>query len=236
MDAELDTLKFDIDERPNAWMITFADLLSLMLTFFVLMYSMSVITIGEWEELVRSLQQRLNPDREVVEFNFSEDKMIVKKDKPLATDLDYLFEVIQDKLASGTSEHVVMRRLDDRVVISLASDLLFTPGSADLSSEGEKTLSTVADIVGSLNNKVTVNGHTDPTPIKTKKFPSNWELSLSRAHTVAERIYASGYLKSIDMFGLADSRYDEISENYTKTKRYELARRVDIEVRSIAAE
>ena len=234
MDNELDTLNFhSSNERKNAWMITFADLLALMLTFFVLLYSMSTITQGQWEELVKSLQQRLNPSREILEFNFTEEKTITKKQVMRGSDLDYLYGIIREKLVESAADEVTLLRLDDRVVISLASDLLFSAGSSKLSVRGERTLGIVADIVSTLRNKITVNGHSDPSPIKTPDYPSNWELSLHRANTIAQRLYGAGYLYSIDSYGMADSRFDEIDSSYSAAKRKTLARRVDIEIRGI---
>lgn len=216
----------------TAWMLTFADLLSLMLTFFVLLYAMSQITHAQWEKVARSLQQRLNPDRIIMEISFSEDHTITRKEAPAAANLDYIYTILSDKFGkASTSREITLRRLDDRVVVSLASDLLFSPGQAELQPSGENTLRLVSDAVGALNNKLTINGHTDPTPINTKEFPSNRELSLARAHKIAERLYASGYLFAIEAYGLADSRYDEINA-YGKEKE-RLARRVDIEVRPV---
>ncbi len=217
--------------RKTAWMITFADLLSLMLTFFVLLYSMSVINKAKWEEVVRSLQQRLNPER-VVEITFTEDRTIVKREQPPAADLDYIYTILSEKLNKVVSNDIALLRLDDRVVISLASDLLFEAGKADINPAGNQTLTVVSDAVGALNNKITINGHTDPRPINTEDFPSNWELSLARANRIAERLYASGYLFSIEVYGLGASRHDEILS--TGRQKNRLARRVDIEVRNVA--
>jgi len=214
----------------TAWMLTFADLLSLMLTFFVLLYAMSQITHAKWEEVARSLRQRLNPEY-TLEISFSQDQTITKKETPAAGNLDYVYTILSEKLAKATPNEVSLRRLDDRIVVSLASDLLFAPGQARIQARGEKTLRLVTDAVGSLNNKLTINGHTDPTPIHTQEFPSNRELSLARASQVAQRLYASGYLFTIEAFGLADSRYDEIKAYGEEKKR--LGRRVDIEVRSV---
>ncbi len=219
------------ESAKTAWMLTFADLLSLMLTFFVLLYAMSQITRAQWEEVVRSLQQRLNPER-VLEVTFSEDFTITKKETPAANNLDYIYTILNDKLGKAvTSREVTLRRLDDRVVVSLASDLLFAPGSAEIQPKAGSTLRLVSDAVGSLNTKLTINGHTDPSPIKTQEYPSNRELSLARAHKIADRLYAAGYLFTIEAYGLADSRYDEI--NAFGVEKQRLARRVDIEVRPV---
>lgn len=232
MDEELGGFYGQPSGNKSAWMITFADLLSLMLTFFVLLYAISQVTRAQWEEVVRSLQQRLNPER-MVEFTMtmSEDNIITKRERPTGNDLDYVYTILGEKLKKVKGSDVTLRRMDDRIVVSLASDMLFSPGSADIHPKGERALQLVSDAVGALNNKITVAGHTDPTPIHTSAYPSNRELSLARAQRVTERIYASGYLFPIEAFGMSDSRFDEIRGTAETRKR--LARRVDIDVRAV---
>ncbi len=217
---------------PNtAWMITFADLLSLMLTFFVLLYSMKVITHADWEHVVKSLRQRLNPNQEVTEFQSTAERDVMRITRPEAENLDYLESIIREKIGKDTGRAVALRRLDDRLVISLASDLLFESGSAVLTPAGETTLNQVSDALGTLINRIEIDGHTDPNPIASREFPSNWELSIARAQRIARSVYASGYLRPVDVFGLADSRYDEITPRIGQDQRYRLARRVDIVIR-----
>ncbi|MBN66885.1 MAG: chemotaxis protein MotB [Rickettsiales bacterium] len=223
------------DNQPNnAWMISFADLLSLLLTFFVLLFSMSTIEINQWQKLIESLSQRLNPSREINVIAPAEERSINKIEVKIATDLDYLHTILTEKLlASGAlNQDVTLRRLDDRVVISLASDALFRSGSADLSPKADAIMKGVGDITRSLANAIEVNGHTDPSPVSGRNYTSNWELSLARATTVADQVRAAGYMDDIPIFGYSDSRYSEITaSNLTQNERYNLARRVDIVVR-----
>ena len=218
--------------RKTAWMLTFADLLSLMLTFFVLLYSMNTLKQGKWSELVESLSQRLNPRSEIQDFTIVRDLGIERIDEKPGADLDYLYAIFVDKV-EGTPElkGLSLRKLDDRLVISLSADTMFQPGVAALKFTSITTLDTIVSLVGNVNNQVDVVGHTDPEPVSGETYPSNWELSLARATAIAHTLRSTGYPYDIEVFGLADSRFDEITDALTAAKRTEFSRRVDIVVR-----
>ena len=234
-DEQEDIVEYPEQEQNNAWMMTFADLLSLTLTFFVLLFSMSTIEIKRWEEIVESLAQRLNPTREEVELTLPEVRGISKKEVVIAADLDYLHAILIEKVhnASDLGKKVTLRKLDDRLVISLASDALFAPGAAELSQQSLPMFLTLAEILSSIRNRIDITGHTDPVkPALGGSYPSNWELSLARATTIANRLRRLGYISPIRVFGLGSSRSDEIAAPELSTEgRYALARRVDIVVR-----
>ena len=170
---------------PEAWMLSFGDLVSLMLVFFVMLFSMSTLEVEEFEAVVSALSQQFNPTAEAIRPKPTVDFDIPKIDATRAYSLDYLRALIGDKLAEdpvlGAS---AIHRLDDRLVISLPSDNLFLPGNAQLNRDALGSLALFSDLLRFLSNQVNVNGHTDPDPIATAAFPSNWELSLSRAIAV----------------------------------------------------
>jgi chemotaxis protein MotB len=83
--------------------------------------------------------------------------------------------------------------VDGRMVVELATDILFASGSADLSDDGKKALEEVAAVLQSLpDRKYQVEGHTDNVPIKTAQYPSNWELASARALTVLKTMVSGG--------------------------------------------
>lgn len=83
--------------------------------------------------------------------------------------------------------------VDGRMVVALASDILFASGSAALSKDGEASVKEVAAVLASIpDRKFQVEGHTDNVPIKTAQFPSNWELASSRALTVLKTMVDAG--------------------------------------------
>jgi len=221
-----------LPEGPKAaWMITFADLVSLMLTFFVLLYSMSSVQMDKWDAMTDTLTQTLNPGKlttvaaATAEFNIG---TIFRRQ---ATDLDYLSGVLQrgvegDELLKFSK----IMLLDDRLVVALPGDLLFPSGKAEMPDEARSALFTLGSLLRNVGNQVGVNGHTDPAqPSKESGFSTNWELSVARASAVANVLRQSGYTDDITAFGYADSRFAQLPE-INAEDRAKLGRRVDIVV------
>ncbi|MBK5224877.1 MAG: flagellar motor protein MotB [Acidimicrobiia bacterium] len=108
-------------------------------------------------------------------------------------------------IANGVGDAVQFRREARGLVVSIVSDqVLFEPGSADLRPDGRAVLDGLAGILLALPNPIAIEGHTDDVPISNARFPSNWELSTSRATSVlrhfigaygfpADRLTAAGY-------------------------------------------
>jgi chemotaxis protein MotB len=86
--------------------------------------------------------------------------------------------------------------VDGRASINMTSDVLFTPGSSELSEEGHKTVSQIARILGKRSDRdFQVQGHTDSDPISTEAFPSNWHLGAARAINVTRTMIQAGMPK-----------------------------------------
>ncbi len=226
-------------ERPieTRWLITFADLISLLLTFFVMLFAMSSVKEANWEIMISALSQRLNPDRgweSVPGLTDRTAKTIASAD---ATDLDYLHAVIAQKTRGRpVLGQALLRRIDDRLVITLPGDLLFASNSTELTPEARQALNELGETLRHIANRVDVNGHTDPNPIRGGGTRSNWELSLDRAVAVADGLRTVGYTREIIALGFADARFDEIPANIVDEQRYRLARRVDIVIREAFAD
>lgn len=237
-----DPLSHEHDALPKppkantAWMMTVADLFSLMLTFFVLLYSMSVIQQDEWEQISESLFQRIKPPTEETVFTLpaliSIDRIKIKP----AKNLDYLQKVITEQLGDLSSmQGVRVRKERDYIAISLTGDVMFAPGGTALLSDAEKIVHQLGEFLSRVGNEITIEGHTDPSPIHSSSFPSNWELSMGRAITVANTLREVGYPYKVDVLGLGNSRYAAASGAASREESYALARRVDIIVRESVA-
>ncbi|MCH2546986.1 MAG: OmpA family protein [Alphaproteobacteria bacterium] len=220
----------------TAWMMTVADLFSLMLTFFVLLYSMSVIQREKFDEISNSLMQRLNVVLQEEEpVILSEKWQIPRATFTYARGLDYLNRVIDQRFEGVDAlEGVVVSRGQDRITLSLTSDTMFKPGSVDIEPKAQQMLIQIGRFLSNLGNAITIEGHTDPRPINTAQFPSNWELSMARAVSVANTLRAQGYPYTIDVYGFGSSRHDQLAM-LTPERRDQLSRRVDIIVRETVA-
>ncbi len=211
-----------------AWLITFTDLVSLMLTFFVLLFSMSTIRTDHWNSVIDALSQSLNPSSTKAQMAATSNFNIATLFRKRAINLDYLTAVLQDatskdELLSGN----YLMRLDDRLVVALPGDLLFEPGRAALTEKAKRALFNLGGVLRNIGNQIGINGHTDPSPPHGQDYSSNWELSMARAAAVANALRRSGYREDIVAFGYASSRFNELPE-MAKAKRLALARRVDI--------
>ncbi len=218
------------ETNSRVWMLTFTDLVSLMLTFFVLLFSMSNVKLDEWEKVIDSLSRSLNPTPENVIKAPTADYNIGTIFRRRSINLDYLQSVLAEHLAKddilGTA-HV--ERFDDRLVISLPGDRLFTPGGAEMTEGAREAMFGIGGLFRNIGNQIGVNGHTDSTPPTGDTYASNWEMSVGRAAAVANAIRKAGYEGEIIAFGYADSRRGQLP-NVAAAARRALGRRVDIVV------
>jgi len=213
----------------ESWLVIFADLLALLLTFFVLMFSMSSVQVSKWEAVVESLSNNLNPNRPKIQNEDWHNVDAAMMPEVEALSLAYLHRVFEDKLRyDPILRHSSVALLDDRLTITLPADLIFQKGQSEFSDDASKSLLELSGALQALPNKITVVGHTDPEPTSGVRYPSNWELSLVRAISVARLIEQAGYTKNIETFGDGPSRFDGLDQSIPLDKRYLLARRVDI--------
>jgi chemotaxis protein MotB len=221
--------EFPESPPPNrGWMVIFTDLVSLMLTFFVLLFSMSSVQIDRWKEMADALSQSLNPAYEKMETPPAAQYNIATIFGKRAVNLDYLGAVLGDMV---TQDPVLAQGrilgLEDRLIVALPGDVMFDPGGATLSERGRQALFVLGGMLRNVGNQIGVNGYTDGTPPGGGAFRSNWELSVARAVAVANSLKRSGYTDDIIAYGYADSRSGQLPD-LPADERMSLARRVDI--------
>ncbi|MBK8174443.1 MAG: OmpA family protein [Rhodospirillales bacterium] len=232
MHADGDEANPEAETASPAWMITFADLISLMLTFMVMLFASADVDPQSpaWRQTVETLSESLDWIRRelpTATAGFSVDRA---KPKP-ALDLGYLGMVLQTTLADEPSlASVRIENEGDRLIVALPEALLFASGSATLTFEARRVLAGLTRTLNDISNQISVDGRTDPLPPRSDgPFPSNWELSLARAVAVAEALKQGGLAGTIPCYGLADSRSDGLRD-LSEDRRRALARRVDLVV------
>ncbi len=225
------------DTPRDVWILTFADLLSLLLTFFVLMFSMNAVQYEDWKAIVDALSDQLNPTRAEVSTEKWEGPDATKIHVPYAIGLDYLNTVIEDKISGDpVLKQGVIHRLDERLILSLPSDILFEPGSAILSADGLASIMRIGGNLRFLKNKITVAAHTDIGPLQGAQYLNKWELTLRRSIAVSSVLARAGYPQPIETLGYGASRFNELDPAIELGVRYGLARRIDIIVRETRRE
>ena len=218
-------------QADRAWLLTFTDLVCLMLTFFVMLYAMSEPETVRFQGLVGVLSGGQAPKgegREAPRAAFN----VAGLDRGRAIDLGYLGRVLEAQLRGDpVLGQVELTRREGTLVAALPADTLFAPGSDRLSADGEAVLFALGGVVANIGNAVDVVGHTDPTPIASETFPSNWELSLARAQSVAASLRRAGYLRDVTVRGQADGAFAEVPSWLPESERRRLGRRVDVVIR-----
>ena len=189
------------------WMTTYGDMVTLLLAFFVLLYSYSVIDVQKFRQIVSSIQISFLGEQGIMEQSIdpSRGEMIELSVDHKFEDVLVTYLTVKEYLKDEGLEDQVKIRIEERgVVLEIQDRLLFDSGEAEIKKEAATMLGKVAGILQSVPNQIIVEGHTDNVPIRTAKYPSNWELSVARAVRVvrylserheipAKRFLATGY-------------------------------------------
>lgn len=210
------------------WLISFADLSCLLLTFFVLIFSMSTLNREKWPEVASALsRQRVTTDAPETSLPNAQYNIATTVRKR-AINLDYLHAVLRDTLAADARlRKVRLQLLEDRIVISLPGDLIFSPGSAVLDRNAAGAVFELGGLLSNITNPVAVIGHTDRGPMRGSAFTSAWELTVGRAAAVANLLKRAGYTRDVAVLGAGNGRYAEV-EALPANERDGAARRVDL--------
>lgn len=222
------------------WLLTYSDLITLLMVFFVVMYAMSSVDKKKYETVSASLRQALHVEGSAnsviadrmgqlqIEASRPSDQLDTQDVK---IEEDTEFKKIVDSIESNTTvedKRSILFNIDERgLVISFLDTLLFDVGSADIRTEAHPVLDRLAVAAKNTPRTIRIEGHTDNLPIATIQYPSNWELSAARAITVTryfitkfgidpKRISATGY-----------GEYRPVRPNYGDDDRRK-NRRVDI--------
>lgn len=214
----------------KAWMVTFTDLVSLMLTFFVMLFSMSSVKVDKWDEMIDALSTTLNPTRDPSVITSTTQFNIGTIFRKRAINLDYLASILKETMAADPLlKDAVLMRLADRLVIALPGDLLFQQGRALMTEGAQSAMFSLGGMLGNVGNRIGINGHSDPSPPAGDEYASNWELSVARAAAVANALRRAGYSDDIVAYGYSDTRFGDLPE-MDEEQRSAMARRVDIVV------
>jgi chemotaxis protein MotB len=213
----------------TAWMVTFSDLVVLMLAFFVLMFSMSSFKAETFQRLSASLTDTFNPRPAPVQASKGSAPGVEGTSRAPGQGLGYLASLLETTFASDDRfSGAFIQLLDERLIVLMPADLLFEDGEADLAVEARPVVGELGTLLANLRNRVAVAGHTDPGPLPDgSPFAGHWDLSLARAASVANALRLAGYMAPLEVWGHADTRFDALAE-VPDAERARLARRVDI--------
>jgi chemotaxis protein MotB len=170
-------------ENLERWLLTYSDLITLLLAFFVVMYSMSRVDNKKFGQVSDALNTILKGGPSVLHL----------PDEPNRAghgllqlgNLRMVQQKIDEKFQQMGKQEVLKTEITERgLVVHIMESALFDPGSAELKQRAMEVLDLIADQLTDRPNHIRIEGHTDDTPIRTAVYPSNWELSSARATAV----------------------------------------------------
>ena len=187
-------------EGADAWVMTYMDLITLLLTLFILLLSYSGKGTGEYEQATRAMAEA---SRGVLKGSDSP----VVLPAPVSP-LDIMGEDLQQQFAeAGLGTGVEIARKEGSLDVQLSEKVLFPSGEAHFNPRAMVALRPLFDVLKGTDFLVAVEGHTDNIPIRTERFPSNWELSSARAISVVRHLIEEGVEASrLKAVGFADTR------------------------------
>lgn len=195
----------------DRWLLSYADLVTLLLAFFVVMYSVSAVNEVKLSELASTLSASFDPSQ------------LEPTDIAQAGSL----EQVLDKLTTQISSEVSIAKISEgglgnELKIELPGELLFASGTAELSDSGLKQLKRLMPTLELVTGEIVVEGHTDSQQISSAKFPSNWELSAHRAASVVRQLESWGVNAKLAAKGMGASLpvdTNDTSEGREKNRR-----------------
>lgn len=218
-------LENDSHER---WLLTYADLITLLLAFFIVMYSMSRIDAGRFNNVAEALQGVLKGRTVIMRGKTLLNGEDVGGGALKIGDLRLMHAKIIQAIREAGIDQEINPIIDERgLVIHVTESALFDEGSADLEPRARRALDIVARSLKGLANGIRIEGHTDSRPIHTQRFPSNWELSTARAATVV-RYFVDDHQWSpdhISALGYGEFRPlapNDNAENMAKNRRVDI--------------
>lgn len=234
------------------WMVTYSDMVTLILVFFILLFSMSQIDLAKFEAISESFRNRnileffpsavpmdnptehtsnLESGKNTNEFDTpTQLPDFTDKDRETEQDdsLDVLLADVEKFLNENALHDVITANRTDRgVVLVLQESILFDSGEAEIIESGKPFLDKIGTMLSELPNNVKVEGHTDSRPISNFRYPSNWELSGSRAssvirHLITENEFSHARFSAV---GYAETRPlvpNTSATNWSKNRRVEI--------------
>jgi chemotaxis protein MotB len=223
-------------ENHERWLVSYADFITLLFAFFVVMYSISSVNEGKYKILSQALVGVFNDtERSLTPIPIGEQRPIsIKPAEPLVKDseqieagigqasADPLKEIADDvRAAFGDlikSNQMTVRGNELWIEIELNSSLLFGSGDAMPSDKAFTIIEKVAKIIKPFDNPIHVEGFTDDLPISTAQFPTNWELSSARSASIVRMLAMEG-LNPARMASVGYGEFQPVAPNTTAEGR-----------------
>lgn len=225
-------------------MVSYADFITLLFAFFVVMYAISSVNEGKYKTLSNSLGEAFsNKEQQGSEIDLIQIGTVptaiqpIALENPTTADLEKKRELSEEILkerrqlgeVSEQFEQVLAPFIDDKLVsvkkndywieLEMNSEMLFLSGESELSKKAIPVLKKIAEVINRLPNMVNIEGHTDNIPIDNAKFRSNWDLSSARATSVVHEFVKEG-ISPPRLSAIGYGEFHPIDDNTIQTGRF----------------
>ncbi len=228
------------EEGGGEWMATFADLSMLLLTFFVLLLSFSTMDVVQFREMLGSVRDAFGVQKQIqgsieaiasspVELSMNQNDgagMAPPHEQEKDPNQEMMEEMSKYVENEDMTDDVEVELTPRGVIVRVKEGALYSSGKAVLDEKSKEVLDKIADMHSKYADSVQIEGHTDNIPMKSKKYPSNWELSADRAITAMKYMRDEGGVEGskIGVAGYADAKpidSNDTPEGRNKNRRVE---------------
>lgn len=234
--------KEDSGSGGTSWLTTYSDLVTLLMCFWVLLYSMSILDIKKFEALKSSIRSAFSGEVSILPVHDADSVISITPYEDNEPDVGdsgdneaQRLETIKDAKADiqgfvdkmGLNENIKVIEEEAKIILRMDSLILFDTGKADIKSSAEEIIEKLGVILESLDTEIMVQGHADDRPINTAIFPSNWELSTKRATNVVKFLIDRCGLEEKNLTAAGNAEFKPIAPNDTEYNMQK-NRRIDI--------
>jgi chemotaxis protein MotB len=203
----------------DRYLITYSDLITLLLGLFIILYAISNIDSSKYKNVVTAMGSYFG-DGSVIS-GMPDAKIITKPKDLLSEELSKLI------VENNYSNSIQLEESERGITIHILDDILFPPGKASINDQSKLVLKRLAKVLATIPNDIRIEGHTDNVPIYTERYPSNWHLSVDRALSTAYYLIDQEKISPDKVSVVGYSEYRPITSNDSPGSRAK-NRRVDL--------
>ena len=231
-------------ENGERWLLTYSDLVTLLMIFFIIMYAMSTVDSQKYSQLAQSLGTAMgngsivgngsgwvntgNGGNSNINTTVNNEPVDIKQPSDEQNYLENIKGELNKYLnENGLTNSVVVDITDRGLAIMLKDSIMFDSGRADIKNEAIETMIRIGMILNKIDSYIRVEGHTDNIPINNKQFNSNWQLSATRAVNVVQLLIDKAEIQPGKISAVGYGEYRPITDNSSNEGRAK-NRRVEI--------
>lgn len=174
-------------EISQGWLTTYSDMMTLVLTFFVLLYSFALVDLKKFNSMAASIRSAFGGENpSILQYNYdSGNAPILGSSSSGGQSENDVYQTVSKFIETNSlKQYVTIKEGSRGVYIEFNEKILFDSGRAEIKQQGMAALMKISELIRNMPNQIVIEGHTDNVPIHTDQYSSNWELSTARSLSV----------------------------------------------------